>query len=168
MSEVPRKPLFSTHSTPTSQGVPRNGWTPPDWEMLHDQRCIALREGDTITISGDSVKVWWFTADVRPVERIVTARTIITDQRREADLPFDRVEPLELETLDERAEANFYRRRLQLVTHEITLTPQQEILMRASLAKPLRDHLMVEESAWHREGCECDWCSTRSQQRRAA
>jgi hypothetical protein len=136
--------------------------------MLHDQKCIALREGDTITITGDRAAVWWFTADVRPVERIVTARTLIMDQRREADLPFDRVEPLELETLSDRAEANRYRRRLGLVTQEITLTPQEEILMRASLPQQLRDPLMVEQSAWHSKDCECDWCRMRNQQRRAA
>jgi hypothetical protein len=175
MTKLSQKPLLSGRSSSTLRAVPTTGWSSAreeawiaEQEMLREQRLIVLQEGDTVTITGDRTQVWWFVADVRPPERIVTARTLIVEKRLEEDLPFVRVKPLELTVLQDQADANWYRGRLQLVTRKIEMNVEQDADMRAALPRRLRTHLFEPgKNIQHIAECECSQCRL-GEYRRAA
>lgn len=139
-------------------------------DMLDEQRLYALKEGDTITLTGDTTQVWWFTHHVNGPERTVSARTLILDQRREADLPFAQIEPYQPQNLNEESEANYFRRRLGLATKAIVLEDgEQEAQLADGMPRRFRELLALPESPWHRHDCECSRCyADRHQHRQAA
>jgi len=138
--------------------------------MMDEQRLYALKEGDTITLTGDTTKVWWFTHHVNGPERTVSARTLILDQRRDADLPFAQIEPYRPQNLNEESEANYFRRKLGLATKAIVLEDgEQEAQLADEMPRRLRELLALPESPWHQQGCECSRCyAERNQHRQAA